>query len=46
MTGRVATVGGVPVPVDEVDAREARLRALELCSNPAERSLLERKLRG
>ena len=27
-------------------AREARLRALELCSNPAERSLLERKLRG
>jgi RNA polymerase sigma factor (sigma-70 family) len=26
--------------------REARLRALELCSNPAERSLLERKLRG
>jgi RNA polymerase sigma factor (sigma-70 family) len=27
-------------------AREARLRALELCQNPAERSLLERKLRG
>jgi RNA polymerase sigma-70 factor (ECF subfamily) len=26
-------------------AREARLRALELCQNPAERSLLERKLR-
>jgi RNA polymerase sigma factor (sigma-70 family) len=26
-------------------AREARLRALELCHNPAERSLLERKLR-
>jgi RNA polymerase sigma-70 factor (ECF subfamily) len=26
-------------------AREARLRALELCENPAERSLLERKLR-
>jgi RNA polymerase sigma factor (sigma-70 family) len=25
-------------------AREARLRALELCQNPAERSLLERKL--
>jgi RNA polymerase sigma-70 factor (ECF subfamily) len=25
--------------------REARLRALELCQNPAERSLLERKLR-
>jgi len=25
-------------------AREARLRALELCRNPAERSLLERKL--
>jgi RNA polymerase sigma-70 factor (ECF subfamily) len=25
-------------------AREARLRALELCENPAERSLLERKL--
>jgi [acyl-carrier-protein] S-malonyltransferase len=24
--GRVATVGGVPVPVSEVDAREARLR--------------------
>ena len=27
-------------------AREARLRALELCQNPAERSLLERKLKG
>jgi RNA polymerase sigma-70 factor (ECF subfamily) len=27
-------------------AREARLHALELCQNPAERSLLERKLRG
>ena len=27
-------------------AREARLRALELCQNPAERSLLERKLTG
>ncbi len=27
-------------------AREARLRALELCQNPAERSLLERKLRA
>ena len=27
-------------------AREARLRALELCHNPAERSLLERKLAG
>jgi RNA polymerase sigma-70 factor (ECF subfamily) len=27
-------------------AREARLRALELCQNPAERSLLQRKLRG
>jgi RNA polymerase sigma-70 factor (ECF subfamily) len=26
-------------------AREARLRALDLCQNPAERSLLERKLR-
>jgi len=25
-THRVATVGGTPVPVDEVDAREARLR--------------------
>jgi predicted RNA polymerase sigma factor len=25
-------------------ARDARLRALELCRNPAERSLLERKL--
>jgi predicted RNA polymerase sigma factor len=27
-------------------AREARLRALELCQNPAERSLLERKLKA
>jgi RNA polymerase sigma factor (sigma-70 family) len=27
-------------------ARESRLRALELCQNPAERSLLERKLRS
>jgi RNA polymerase sigma-70 factor (ECF subfamily) len=27
-------------------AREARLKALELCENPAERSLLERKLRS
>jgi RNA polymerase sigma-70 factor (ECF subfamily) len=27
-------------------AREARLRALELCRNPAERALLEKKLRG
>jgi RNA polymerase sigma factor (sigma-70 family) len=27
-------------------AREARLRALELCQNPAERALLERKLKG
>jgi [acyl-carrier-protein] S-malonyltransferase len=27
MSGHAATVGGVPVPVDEVDAREARLRA-------------------
>jgi len=27
-------------------AREARIRALELCQNPAERSLLERKLRS
>jgi RNA polymerase sigma-70 factor (ECF subfamily) len=27
-------------------AREARLRALDLCQNPAERSLLERKLNG
>jgi len=30
---------------EPVLAREARLRALELCQNPAERSLLERKLR-
>jgi RNA polymerase sigma-70 factor (ECF subfamily) len=27
-------------------AREARQRALELCQNPAERALLERKLAG
>jgi predicted RNA polymerase sigma factor len=26
-------------------AREARLRALDLCQNPAERALLEKKLR-
>ncbi|MDT5051451.1 MAG: hypothetical protein QOG75_7379, partial [Mycobacterium sp.] len=32
MTGRVATVGGVPVPVDEVDAREARLRGGSLAA--------------
>ena len=32
MTGRVATVGGVPVPVDEVDAREARLRSGSLAA--------------
>ncbi len=31
---------------EKVLAREARLRALELSSNPAERSLLERKLGG
>ena len=31
---------------EPVLAREARLRALELCQNPAERSLLERKLRS
>jgi RNA polymerase sigma-70 factor (ECF subfamily) len=31
---------------EPVLAREARMRALELCQNPAERSLLERKLRG
>ena len=30
---------------EPVLAREARLRALELCQNPAERSLLERKLK-
>jgi RNA polymerase sigma-70 factor (ECF subfamily) len=30
---------------EHATAREARLRALELCQNPAERSLLERKLR-
>jgi RNA polymerase sigma factor, sigma-70 family len=31
---------------EPVLAREARRRALDLCKNPAERSLLERKLRG
>jgi predicted RNA polymerase sigma factor len=31
---------------EPVLARQARLRALELCQNPAERSLLERKLRA
>src|SRR4029077_2014514 len=31
---------------ESVLAREARMRALELCQNPAERSLLERKLRA
>jgi len=31
---------------ERAQAREALRRALELCSNPAERSLLERKLRG
>jgi len=31
---------------EPVLAREARRRALDLCQNPAERSLLERKLRG
>ena len=31
---------------EPVLARAARLRALELCQNPAERSLLERKLRA
>ncbi|GAC1669838.1 MAG: hypothetical protein PVS3B2_10850 [Candidatus Dormibacteraceae bacterium] len=31
---------------EPVLAREARLRALELCQNPAERSLLERRLRS
>jgi RNA polymerase sigma factor (sigma-70 family) len=31
---------------EHVLAREARLRALELCHNPAERSFLEKKLRG
>jgi RNA polymerase sigma-70 factor (ECF subfamily) len=31
---------------ERVLAREARRRALDLCQNPAERSLLERKLRG
>ena len=30
---------------ERAEAREARLRALDLCQNPAERSLLERKLR-
>ncbi len=31
---------------EETLARQARLRALELCRNPAERALLERKLAG
>lgn len=31
---------------EPVLAREARRRALDLCQNPAERSLLERKLKG
>ena len=31
---------------EPVLAREARMRALELCQNPAERSLLLRKLHG
>jgi RNA polymerase sigma-70 factor (ECF subfamily) len=31
---------------EPVLAREARRRALDLCQNPAERSLLERKLRS
>jgi RNA polymerase sigma factor (sigma-70 family) len=31
---------------EPVLAREARRRALDLCQNPAERSLLERRLRG
>jgi RNA polymerase sigma-70 factor (ECF subfamily) len=31
---------------EKAPAREARLRALELCQNPAERSLLEKKLRN
>ncbi len=31
---------------EKVLAREARLQALDLCQNPAERALLERKLRG
>jgi RNA polymerase sigma-70 factor (ECF subfamily) len=30
---------------EKEQARQARLRALELCQNPAERALLERKLR-
>jgi predicted RNA polymerase sigma factor len=30
---------------ERAQAREALRRALELCSNPAERSLLERRLR-
>ncbi len=29
---------------EEAQARQARLRALELCQNPAERALLEKKL--
>ena len=31
---------------EPAQARQARLRALELCQNPAERALLERKLAG
>jgi RNA polymerase sigma factor (sigma-70 family) len=31
---------------EKSQAREARLRALDLCKNPAERLLLEKKLRG
>ena len=31
---------------EKEQARQARLRALELCQNPAERALLERKLKG
>ena len=31
---------------EKEQARQARLRALELCQNPAERALLERKLRN
>jgi len=31
---------------EKEQARQARLRALELCQNPAERALLERRLRG
>jgi len=31
---------------EKEQARQARLRALELCQNPAERALLERRLGG